>query len=102
MTWDTSDRRDRLPADWPSIVQRVKKRDGHRCKATLPSGKRCPRTTKLEVDHIRHGDDHSLENLQTLCQHHHGRKSSAEGRAAKQARWSVPLRTEGEHPGALR
>ncbi len=102
MNWDGSTRRDRLPSDWPSLVQRVKKRDGFRCTATLPrSGKRCPRKG-TDVDHKTPGDDHSLNNLALLCSRHHALKSSAEGRAAKQARWSVPLRTEGEHPGALR
>lgn len=102
MSWEGSDRRERLPSDWPARVQKVKKRDGFQCTSRLPSGKRCPRTKALQVDHVTPGDNHNLDNLALICPFHHGKKSSAEGRAARQARWSVPLRTEGEHPGALR
>lgn len=103
MTWDTSNRKQRLPSNWPALTQKIKKRDGHRCTTKLPkTGKRCPRTKGLQVDHIIPGDDHRESNLTTICEHHHGQKSSAEGHAARRARWSVPLRTEGEHPGALR
>jgi 5-methylcytosine-specific restriction protein A len=102
MPWNTSNRKQRLPNDWPAITQRIKKRDGHRCRSKLPSGKRCPRTTKLQVDHVIPGDDHCDANLATICEHHHKKKSSAEGHAARKQQFAIPLRTEGEHPGALR
>ncbi|MFJ9671079.1 HNH endonuclease [Streptomyces sp. NPDC101221] len=35
-----------------------------------------------EVDHIRPGSDHSLDNLQLLCHACHARKTHAESRAA--------------------
>ena len=36
-----------------------------------------------DVDHIRAGDDHSVENLQSLCHPHHDRKTRGEGVAAR-------------------
>lgn len=98
--WQNSDRRSRLPADWPKIVAKVKQRDEHRCRAVLPSGKRCPRRG-TDVDHIIAGDDHSLGNLQLLCPDHHTAKSSAEGLQAKRRKKQVRLRDDGPHPGRI-
>ena len=49
-------------------------RDGHRCRALLPTGERCPVTVGLEVHHLvalADGGSHALQNLVTLCQPHH-------------------------------
>ncbi|MFJ1932632.1 HNH endonuclease [Kitasatospora sp. NPDC088160] len=101
MSWATSDRRARLPADWPRIRFRVLVRDGHRCTAKDQYGDRCiePAT---DVDHIRPGDDHREVNLQSLCGWHHRVKSSREGAAAKAARRrrnDRRFRRTEEHPG---
>ena len=101
MPWETSDRKERLPRDWDKRVARVKERDGWRCRKILPSGKRCPRGRatghRLEVDHRIPNDDHSLSNLQALCEEHHLQKTLRESR---RARWLPPpsKRTE-PHPG---
>lgn len=101
--WEGSDRRERLPANWPELKLRVKNRDGWRCRKILPSGKRCPRGRatghRLEVDHKARGDDHSMGNLQSLCEHHHAKKSAQEG---NKAHWLPPAskRTE-QHPGEI-
>jgi len=43
---------------------------------------RCDATDNLECDHIERGDNHSKENLRTLCAFHHAMKTSQEGHAA--------------------
>ena len=78
MNWNTSNRKDRLPSNWSAIRKQVLARDMGRCRAHMADGRACP-DRATEVDHIRHGDDHSLSNLQALCRWHHARKSSSEG-----------------------
>lgn len=102
--WQGSTRRSRLPADWPSIVQRIKKRDKARCTETLKSGKRCPRGEpefRVQVDHLTPGDDHRDINLGCKCEAHHGKKSSKEGTDARWGKAKITLRTEGPHPGQI-
>lgn len=106
--WEGSDRRGRLPANWPALIAAVKKRARatsrlgiEQCEARLPSGKRCPRQG-TDVDHIIPGDDHSLKNLRLLCGYHHGKKSSREGFEARQAYKRSKYRPREEHPGTLR
>lgn len=100
MGWETSDRRERLPSNWPQLVKIVRKRSGGRCEFLLPSGKRCPRKGDGGVDHIVNDDNHSLENLRDTCKHHHGKKSSAEGLAAREANKGLPVKRfpPGRHP----
>lgn len=101
--WQGSDRRSRLPADWPKRRLRVLRRDGGQCTALTEAGGRCD-STATDVDHIRPGDDHSDSNLTSLCSYHHRIKSSREGAAAKHARRRKIAgrfkRTE-QHPGLL-
>lgn len=102
--WAGSDRRSRLPADWPSIRADVFARDGHRCTAQLSSGQRCPVTEGLECDHVNRGDDHRPSNLTTLCHGHHQDKSSQEGIAAwadRRLKAHNKFRRSEAHPGAL-
>jgi 5-methylcytosine-specific restriction protein A len=100
VSWDGSDRKSRLPADWPIRVAKVKKRDGGRCTWRLRSGKRCPRPG-TDVDHRKPGDNHDLANLQLLCAHHHGKKSSGEGRKARADRRALRYRAPEPHPGRV-
>ncbi|WSJ69057.1 HNH endonuclease [Kitasatospora sp. NBC_01302] len=103
MSWTTSDRRLRLPPNWPQIRRRVLARDGHRCTATDHYGVRCPEAA-TDVDHIRPGDDHREANLRSLCGWHHRVKSSREGAAAKAAarrRHDRRFRRAEDHPGLL-
>lgn len=78
MPWATSNRRERLPADWQARRRFVLERCGHRCEWMISRGERCPEKA-TDVDHIKPGDDHSLRNLRGLCAKHHARKSSSEG-----------------------
>lgn len=101
MSWDDSDRKSRLPKNWPQLVAMTKKAAGGRCQWRLKSGKRCPRIG-TDCDHKRPGDDHSPSNLQWLCPHHHGKKSSLEGRQARQAKQALRRRPPEAHPGRTR
>lgn len=101
--WSSSTRRDRLPADWPTIRKRILKRDRELCQVRMDNGEKCLDLSN-EVDHIRSGDDHSEENLQTICRWHHKRKSSTEGaealhRQRRKVRGS--FRRDESHPGLL-
>jgi 5-methylcytosine-specific restriction protein A len=98
VAWQGSDRRRRLPGDWEARRRAVLARCGGRCEHRFPNGGRCPRPA-TDVDHIEHGDDHSLANLQGLCADHHKRKSSREGNATQAARRGLAKRPPEEHPG---
>lgn len=99
MAWDTSDRKERLPADWTSRRVRVLRRDGYKCQARDSRGVQCGDPAN-QVDHIEPGDDHDYDNLQSLCRWHHARKSSAEGRAARKPR-ATQKRAPEAHPGLI-
>jgi 5-methylcytosine-specific restriction protein A len=101
VSWETSDRKSRLPKNWPQLVAKVKKRAGGRCEWRLPrSGKRCPRDG-VDVDHIRNNDNHDLSNLRLLCETHHDRKSSGEGRKARADKRALRFRPPPQHPGRV-
>lgn len=99
MSWEGSDRKDRLPANWAQLRALALSLCGYRC--TVISGhRRCGRRA-TEVDHFLAGDDHRIENLRGICTHHHRKKSSAEGHAAKAAIKSKRTRPPEAHPGDL-
>lgn len=100
--WQGSDRRERLPSNWPVIRKRVLRRDDHRC-TWRHDGVRCVEIA-TDVDHIRRGDDHADENLRSLCGWHHNKKSSSEGGAARAAirrRNNQRFRRDEAHPGLM-
>jgi len=102
MAWtsdSTSARAARLPSDWSTRRVRVLRRDGYRCQARDSTGVLCGQPGN-QVDHVQHGDDHSLANLQTLCRWHHARKSSGEGAAARRPR-ATQRRAPEAHPGMV-
>lgn len=98
MSWEGSDRRARLPSNWPAIRAQRLALDGHRC-TWMVDGQRCT-AAATDVDHRdAKTDDHRIEALRSLCRDHHAAKSSAEGnaaQAAKRARLRLP---EEDHPG---
>ncbi|MFF7254805.1 HNH endonuclease [Streptomyces microflavus] len=99
--WSGSDRRERLPADWPRIRIRILRRDGHRCTHRDQYGERCEELA-TDVDHIVPGDDHRETNLRALCGFHHRAKSSREGAyalAAQRRRIDRRFRRTEAHPG---
>ena len=99
MAWEGSDRAARLPHDWQARRRRVLIRDGYRCQTRLSTGALCLEPAG-EVDHVVPGDDHREENLAAICRYHHGRKTAAEGNAARK-RLPSRYRPPEKHPGAL-
>lgn len=94
--WKGSDRRQRLPANWPTLRKRVYKRDGGMCVLCGAPGN--------DVDHIVPGDDHNMENLRLLCTSCHKKKTAEEGGAAyaaKRRAINARLRRTERHPGLL-
>ena len=83
--WAGSDRRDRLPADWPTRRKRIGRRDGWKCQWPKKSGQLCLQPAN-QIDHREPGVDHSDENLWALCEWHHGKKSGGEGGRASYSR----------------
>lgn len=106
-TWDTSDRKSRLPGNWESLRQKVLKRDQFLCQAFTSSGP-CLKPAS-DVDHKQRGDDHSLGNLQSLCSEHHDAKTSREGHLAYMAmkreqrkRVEREFGNQDPHPGSIK
>ena len=100
--WAGSNRRSRLPPDWPVRRKRIFARDGGRCTYVERDGTRCP-LPATDVDHVERGDDHSDENLTSLCEGHHAHKSAREGveaKAAKKAKINSKFRRREDHPAA--
>ena len=82
--WEGSTRRGRLPVDWPAL--RAAKKLANPTKVCHICGKPGGDT----LDHIKPGDDHSLENLDWVHDrarpHCHRTKSGQEGAAALAAK----------------
>jgi len=98
MAWEGSNRLARLPSDWHARRLRVLERDSYRCCIRYPD--RCVGRAS-EVDHIRAGDDHRLDNLRAACAPCHKKKSSAEGNAAQARKRALLKRPKpwDRHPG---
>jgi 5-methylcytosine-specific restriction endonuclease McrA len=94
MSWNTSNRRERLPRDWFTRIRpHILKRDPY-CKLRY----RMCQGVSTQVDHIERGDDHSYTNLQGVCSSCHAIKSAREGRQAQLTRRQRRLRSPEEHP----
>ncbi len=96
MGWETSQRRNELPADWQAIRQRIGTRDRWTCQKCGKPGRHC--------DHITPGGPDTEDNLQILCQPCHMVKSRSEGgRAARKGYRTIVhvprQRPTEEHPG---
>ena len=94
-----TDRKATLPADWEQRRATRLRRDRHRCQhIRYDTGKRCGDRAN-QVDHIGDRNDHSLENLQSLCEYHHMQKTGSQGgTAAARAR---AQRQKQKHPGIV-
>lgn len=105
VAWSSSDRRSRLPSDWPKRVAATKRRAGGRCEGISLAGEprwHVPRCTGVgaECDHDNRGDDHSLPNLRWLSSPCHARKTQHEAQVAARAKGRTRPRTE-QHPGVI-
>lgn len=94
--WQGSNRKAELPPDWASAIRpRILARDGYQC-TELDDGVRCTHRA-TDVDHIGDKHDHTDENLRSLCDWHHKKRSSAQGNAVRRR---IPERRRPEpHPG---
>lgn len=99
MAWATSNRRQRLPDDWSARRAKVKARANGRCQATAHQPD-C-NGTGTDADHIRPGDNHSLNNLQWLSAPCHKAKTTAENTARRQAEADARYRPAEQHPGRI-
>jgi 5-methylcytosine-specific restriction protein A len=104
VAWSTSNRKSRLPADWPQRCKVILKRDGYRCQhVRYDTGAKCGAYAN-QCDHKDQDRswDHSYANLQSLCEHHHSVKSSSEGgNAAAKAAARRRDAKKRRHPGLL-
>lgn len=98
MAWYTSDRRERLPDDWPQLREAVRDRAGGRCEAS-PHALGCDRIGS-ECDHVIEGDNHSLDNLAWLSKSCHKAKTARDAARRNHARAMMRRRRE-DHPGRL-
>jgi hypothetical protein len=94
MAWSSSNRRERLPANWDQLVAKVQARANGKCEAKVHAPG-CDETGS-ECDHIEQGDDHSLTNLQWLSTACHARKTRLDNGLPKRLAMA-PER----HPGRL-
>ena len=103
MSWDSSDRRRRLPRNWRAIRRFVMDRDGWRCQ-WLVGGRVCG-AQATEVHHIVEGgrnggvEDDRPVNLMAICARHHKLATAAYARERRRARAEEP-HWKG-HPGVV-
>jgi 5-methylcytosine-specific restriction endonuclease McrA len=93
MSWNTSSRRQELPANWAELRRETLQDACGICEwpgCTSPAN---------QVDHIRRGNDHSSNNRQALCEKHHIAKSSREGHARQRELRARKKRPTERHPG---
>jgi len=92
--WRTTPR----PRGWKTLRAQTLARDAHQC-TWIEDGERCT-NEGTDADHIGAPDDHSLDNLRTLCGGHHRKRTALQARAA---RGPLPSRQRPTtpHPGLL-
>ncbi|MFF4779422.1 HNH endonuclease [Microtetraspora fusca] len=92
-SWRTTPR----PTGWKTIRAACLKRDGHQCTWLLDDGVRCTQPG-TDADHIGDPTDHRLDNLRTLCTHHHRKRTALQAVAARRPR-PTRARPRDRHPG---
>jgi 5-methylcytosine-specific restriction protein A len=95
MTW-AGTRKAELPPDWQQRRQVVLARDGGRCVGL--DGNYCG-WHATDVDHIDDRDDHSIENLRSLCGHHHRKRTAQQALEARRRKAARLQRPSTPHPG---
>ena len=85
------------PGSWAKIRKRVLRRDDYKCQIQGPG---CT-VLATEADHIVPNDDHSPENLQSVCHPCHREKTKLEAKLGMEARRKRGLRPQPKHPGSI-
>ena len=99
-SWETSDRKSRLPSNWTALRNLVLNRCGGRCEVIKSNGKRCW-DKATDVDHIKRGDNHDPSNLQGICTWHHRRKTARESAEIRAEMNAILTRPPEKHPGLI-
>lgn len=97
--WEGSNRKSRLPVDWPRLRKVVLERCSYRCEWVEDNARCYDKAT--DADHITAGDDNSLANLQGLCRRHHLLKTGREARAVQLERKKLERLPEEKQPGII-
>lgn len=71
--WRGSDRKQRLPPNWPTLRRQAKERAGGICEM-VAHGYRCTEVG-TDADHIEPSGSDDLSNIQWLCRKHHLQKT---------------------------
>lgn len=95
MAWHTSDRRERLPANWAHLRALVRARAGGRCEAEVHVVG-CD-LVGTDCDHRIPGDDHSPSNLLWLSAACHKAKTAKESAERNRLRAKMRKRKDA-HP----
>ncbi|KGR89036.1 HNH endonuclease [Lysinibacillus odysseyi] len=79
---------------WKKLRQLALERDNHECQWCKKDGKVTHKdAATLEIDHVKEIEDYpelayDLENLRTLCKHHHNKRHNRfDGKATKGINW---------------
>lgn len=99
--WEGAGDKSRFPPDWPHRRNQRRALAQGRCEWIKANGARCNVDCwdDGECDHHEDRNDHRIESLRWLCKKHHGRKSSAQGNAARTPR-PTRQRAPEPHPAA--
>lgn len=98
-SWYTSDRRQRLPPDWPRVRAQVRERAHGLCQAKHHA-RGCD-GWGTDCDHIEAGDDHRLANLQWLSGPCHRAKTARETIARNKKNAKLKKHPVEKNPGQL-
>lgn len=99
LNWNSSDRRGRLPTNWPELRAKVRERAHGLCQAKH----HVPECDGIgtDCDHIIAGDNHGLDNLQWLSHPCHKAKTEKENAERNARRARMRKHPKERFPGLL-
>ncbi|MBB4935663.1 hypothetical protein F4561_006572 [Lipingzhangella halophila] len=93
--WRTTPR----PQGWKALRAQALDRDDHQCTWVDEEGSRCT-AQGTDADHIGDAQDHSIDNIRTLCRTHHRKRTALQARAAR-GQQPKRKRDSETHPGLI-